>query len=153
MSTAERPHVTVATVVRRDDGRFLMVEERVEGEAVLNQPAGHWESGESLVDAAVRETLEETAWQVRIDALLGIYTYHPVGLEYAFLRFAFAATPLCDTGAVLDPAIEAAHWMDLDELRRSQARHRSPMVLRSVEDYLAGARIPMDRLLELPRGR
>lgn len=150
-SGAQRPHLTVATVVERD-GCFLLVEERINGQRVLNQPAGHWESGETMIDAAARETLEETAWRVRIDALIGIYNYQPESLDYAFLRFACAATPLADTGQALDPAIEAAHWMRIDEIQACVERHRSPMVLRSLRDYLAGTRLPLATVQELSAG-
>ena len=78
-------HIVVACVVERD-GKFLLVEERIEGATVLNQPAGHWDPGETLFEAALRETLEESAWEVRLDALLGLYHYQPPQLDYGFLR-------------------------------------------------------------------
>ena len=86
-------HIVVACVVERD-GKFLLVEERIEGATVLNQPAGHWDPGETLFEAALRETLEESAWEVRLDALLGLYHYQPPQLDYGFLRVAFAATAI-----------------------------------------------------------
>jgi 8-oxo-dGTP pyrophosphatase MutT (NUDIX family) len=136
-------HVTVATVVARD-GRFLFVEETVGARTVLNQPAGHWEAGETLVEAAVRETLEETAWHVVPTALLGTYTYEPPDLPYGFLRFAFLAEPARhETGRALDPGIQRAVWLTPAELRAEAARHRSPMVQRCVDDALAGLRYPL----------
>ena len=136
-------HVTVATVVARD-GRFLLVEETVGSRTVLNQPAGHWEAGETLVEAAVRETLEETAWDVRPTAFLGTYSYAPPDLPYGFLRFAFLATAeRHHDGRALDAGIVRAVWLTPDELRREAARHRSPMVQRCVEDALAGRSYPL----------
>lgn len=151
MVRRELPHVTVATVVERD-GRFLIVEEQIEGRSVYNQPAGHWETGEGLIDAAIRETIEETGWQVRIDHLIGIYSYHPLGLPHAFLRLAFAATPLACHGPQRDPAIRAVHWMDEAALRAAADRLRSPMVLATIEDYRAGRRVPAECLRELAPG-
>ena len=136
-------HVTVATIVVRD-GRFLFVEETVGPRTVLNQPAGHWEAGETLVEAAVRETLEETAWEVEPTALLGTYTYQPDDLAYGFLRFAFLAEPRRHhAGRALDPGIVQALWLTPEELRRAADRHRSPMVQRCVDDALAGRRYPL----------
>lgn len=136
-------HVTVAAIVARD-GKFLLVEESVGGRTVLNQPAGHWEAGETLLEAVKRETLEETAWEVEPTALLGVYEYEPPELGYGFLRFAYLATPLRHhPGRPLDPGIARALWLTPDELRREAVRHRSPMVLRCVEDALAGQRHPL----------
>jgi len=136
-------HVTVATIVARD-GRFLFVEETVGSRTVLNQPAGHWESGETLVEAAVRETLEETAWDVEVTALLGTYSYEPADLAHGFLRFAFLAAPQRHRAdRKLDPGIVRALWLTPDELRADAPRHRSPMVQRCVDDALAGRSYPL----------
>lgn len=136
-------HVTVAAIVARD-GKFLFVEESIGGRTVLNQPAGHWEAGETLFEAVKRETLEETAWEVEPTALLGIYEYEPPELGYGFLRFAYLAEPRHHhPERRLDPGIERAVWLTPDELRREAARHRSPMVMRCVEDALAGQRHPL----------
>ena len=136
-------HVTVATVVARD-GRYLFVEETVGARTVLNQPAGHWEAGETLAQAAIRETLEETAWEVEPTALLGTYTYEPPDLGYGFLRFAFLATAKRHRAdRALDPGIVQAVWLTPAELRREADRHRSPMVQRCVDDALAGLRYPL----------
>ena len=143
------PHVTVATLVERD-GRWLFVEERVNGEPVLNQPAGHWENGESLIDAAVRETQEESAWQVTPEALIGIYSYRPPALPYTFLRIAFLATPLAfDAEQPLDDGILRALWLSPEECRAANARHRSPMVQLCLDDALAGRRLPLEALQHL----
>lgn len=140
------PHLVVATLVERE-GRFLCVEERVNGRQVINQPAGHWDPGESVFEAALRETLEESAWHVELTALLGIYSYAPIELDYGFLRFAFLARPLRhDAHRTLDSDIERALWLTPDELAESQERHRSPMVLRCVEDALAGQSYPLDMI-------
>lgn len=142
-------HVTVATVVARD-GRYLFVEENVGTRTVLNQPAGHWEAGETLVEAAVRETLEETAWDVEPVAVLGTYSYQPPDLPYGFLRFAFLATATRHhAGRALDPGIVQALWLTPAELRAEATRHRSPMVQRCVDDALAGRRYPLTLAAEL----
>jgi len=136
-------HVTVAAVVVRD-GKFLLVEEGVGGRSVLNQPAGHWEAGETLFEAEVRETLEETGWDVEPTALLGVYEYEPPELGYGFLRFAYLAQPLRHhPDRPLDPGISRALWLTPDELRREAARHRSPMVQRCADDALAGRQHPL----------
>lgn len=136
-------HVTVAAIVVRD-GRFLLVEESVGGRHVLNQPAGHWEAGETLLEAAARETLEETGWEVEPTALLGVYEFEPPELGYGFLRFAYLARPLRHhAGRPLDPGIARALWLTPDELRAQRERHRSPMVQRCVDDALAGRQHPL----------
>lgn len=136
------PHVTVATVVA-GDGRLLLVEERIDGLEVLNQPAGHLEPGESLAAAALRETLEETGWQVRLSAFIGVYQWTaPDGTP--FLRFAFAAEPIAhDPARPLDAGILRALWLTPAELQAQAARLRSPLVWEVVADYLAGQRHPL----------
>lgn len=136
-------HVTVATVVE-DQGRFLLVEEQQNGELVLNQPAGHLEPNESLIEAACRETLEETGWTVAIEGVvgLGLYTSPRNGITYC--RTAFHARALKhDPERLLDTGIVRAVWMTLDEIRAAQDRLRSPMVLTVIEQYLAGHRYPL----------
>lgn len=142
-------HIVVATVVERG-GRFLFVEERIAGASVLNQPAGHWEEGETLFAAAERETLEETGWEVRLDAVLGLYEYKPPELDYGFLRLAFLATPLRHhADRPLDTGIERALWLTPAELVVEAARHRSPMVQACVDHALAGWRLPLDLVRHL----
>jgi len=137
-------HITVACVIERE-GQFLLVEERADEGLVLNQPAGHWDEGETLYAAALRETLEESAWEVELTALLGLYAYKPAQLDHGFLRVAFAAKALRHhPQQPLDSGIERALWMSRDELAACAERHRSPMVLRGVDDYLAGKRYPLD---------
>jgi len=141
-------HITVAVVVERE-GRFLLVEEGVNGQTVLNQPAGHWDAGETLFAGARREALEETGWEVELTALLGVYEHEPADLGYGFLRFAFLAQALRDTGRELDAGIERAVWMTRAELAACRERHRSPMVLRCVDDALAGRRYPLELIAHL----
>ncbi|HEX4896391.1 MAG TPA: NUDIX hydrolase [Solimonas sp.] len=143
------PHVVVACVVERE-GRFLLVEERVNGQLLFNQPAGHWEQGETLIEGAVREGLEETGWDLEPTALLGLYHYDPADLEYGFLRIAFVARALRHhPDRRLDDGIERAVWQTRDEIAALAARHRSPMVLRCVDDYRAGRRYPLDLIAHL----
>lgn len=138
-----QPHVTVATVVERN-GRFLFVEESVNDELVINQPAGHWEAGETLLEAAIRETYEETGWRVELTGLLGIYEHQPAELDYAFLRICFSARPIeHDPAHVMEAGIKRWFWMDQHELRGEIFRHRSPMVQQSVEDYWTSTRYPL----------
>jgi 8-oxo-dGTP pyrophosphatase MutT (NUDIX family) len=143
-----RPDLTVAVVVPRD-GRLLMVEERVRGALVLNQPAGHLEPGESQVRAAARETLEESGWEVGIRSLIGTYRWKaPDGVE--FLRFAFEAEPMRhQPDRSLDEGLVRALWMSPTELREATVRLRSPLVMAVVEDWLAGSRLPLSSLREL----
>lgn len=141
-----RPDVTVATVVERE-GHFLFVEERVRGELVLNQPAGHLDPGETLLDAARRETLEETAWEVRPHALVAIYQWVNPYDGQSFLRFTFAATPLREhPESRLDAGIERALWLTPAELAGGGFQPRTPLVRRSLDDYLAGQRLPLTAL-------
>jgi ADP-ribose pyrophosphatase YjhB (NUDIX family) len=142
-----KPNVTVAAVVQRD-GKFLLVEEETESGLAFNQPAGHLEEGESLVDAVVREALEETAYHFKPTHLVGIYNWkHPTkGVTY--LRFAFAGELRgWEVERKLDEGIVAARWLTLDEVKATQARHRSPLILRCIEDLAAGKRYPLDLLV------
>ena len=142
------PHATVATVVEQD-GRFLMVEEVALGEQVINQPAGHIEPGETVVAAAVRETLEETGWQVEPQGLVGLYIYTAPANGITYHRYCLYGTAVrAVPGAELDDGIIGPRWMTLDELRSSHAL-RSAMVLTCVEDYLNGKRFPLAVINEL----
>jgi 8-oxo-dGTP pyrophosphatase MutT (NUDIX family) len=144
-----RPAATVATVVERG-GRYLVVEEETRAGRRINQPAGHLESGESIVDGAVRETLEETGWRVQATHLVGIYTWSASDNGATFVRFTFGATPVShDASRALDHGIVRALWLTYDELREDAARHRSPLVLRCVDDYRAGRRWPLELITEI----
>jgi len=146
MSEVWKPSVTVAAVIERD-GAFLLVEEEANGRIVFNQPAGHWERGESLAEACAREALEETAHHFRPHELLGIYRWHFQDADVTFLRFAFRGKISGhDPQRKLDREIRRAVWMTPEEIRGVRDRHRSPLVLACVEDYLAGRRYPLDLL-------
>lgn len=148
-----QPDVTVATVVVRE-GRLLMVEERAQGKLVFNQPAGHLEPDESLADAALRETREETGWDVNLTAFIGAYQWKAVnsdgGGDRHYLRFAFAAEPVAhDASRALDEGIVQMLWMTPAELQAEHARHRSPLVWQVVQDYLAGRRSPLSMVQQI----
>jgi len=145
-----QPDVTVATVVVRD-GRLLLVEEQVGGALVLNQPAGHLEPDESLAEAALRETLEETGWEVALTAFVGAYQWTSPRDGKHFLRLAFAAEPLRHhADRPLDDGIVRALWMTPAELSAAAARHRSPLVWKVAEDFLGGRRLPLQALHHVP---
>lgn len=132
------PHITVATIVEAD-GRFLMVEESKGGRLVLNQPAGHLEPNETLRQAALRETLEETGWTVELSGVVGIYLYTAPSNGVTYQRVCFAATPLThDPQRTFDEGITGALWMTRDELVAQPERWRSELILRCIDDYLAG---------------
>jgi len=139
------PHVSVAAIIERDH-KFLLVEERKEGKLMLNQPAGHWENNETLMEAVVRETLEETTWHFRPTYLVGIYQWqHPKNQELTYLRFAFAGNLLTqDPTRSLDEGIENTVWYSKKEILDSVDRHRSPQLIKCVEDYLNGKQYPLE---------
>lgn len=147
-----RPHVTVACVVA-DGDRFLMVEEEVRGLLVYNQPAGHLDDGESLTDAALRETLEETGWTVALDCLIGVDQWRSTEHGDAVIRFSFAATALShDAARPLDVGIQRALWLTRSEIAALGGRLRSPLVLSSIDAWLAGQRLPLGAMGYVPDG-
>ena len=143
--TVWRPSVTVAAVIERD-GRFLLVEERSEGRLVLNQPAGHLDPGESLVAACSREVMEETAHRFEPTALIGVYRWYFAPQDVTFLRFCFRGKILGKEERALDKEIVRLHWLTPEELRARKADHRSPLVQRCVDDFLAGRNFPLEVL-------
>ena len=141
--TPWRPRVTVATVVEHD-GRFLLVEELIRGERMLNQPAGHLDPGESLLDAAVRETLEETGWTITLTDFISACLWNTPDGSAHYLRFAFAARAVKhDAQRPLDTGIVRAVWLTRAQIAAQSARHRSPMVLGNIDEWLAGKRFPL----------
>jgi ADP-ribose pyrophosphatase YjhB (NUDIX family) len=141
------PHVTVAAVIERD-GRYLMVEEATSQGIRINQPAGHLEANESLLAACARETLEETAHEFTPDALIGVYRWNSNSTPY--LRFAFAGVlGLKHEDRSLDTGILRAVWLDYADLCGSKAQHRSPLVMRCVDDYRSGRRVSLELLCHL----
>jgi 8-oxo-dGTP pyrophosphatase MutT (NUDIX family) len=137
-------HVTVATVVEKE-GRFLLVEEHCNGGLVFNQPAGHLDPGEDLVEAAARETLEETGWQIQVEGVLGVALYTAPGNGITYHRTTFYATPLIhEEDRELDSGIERAVWLSYEEMQARSERMRSPLVLSAVEQYRDGHRYPLD---------
>ncbi|MFA7386170.1 MAG: NUDIX hydrolase [Thiohalobacteraceae bacterium] len=141
--------VTVAAVVERD-GRFLLVEERIDGVLKLNQPAGHLEPGENLHHAVVREAREETAREFVPEALLGVYLWRAPHSGQTFLRAAFCGrVGKPEPGLALDSGIEGTLWLRRDDVLRRETEWRSPLVLRCIDDYLAGRRYPLDLLVDM----
>jgi ADP-ribose pyrophosphatase YjhB (NUDIX family) len=139
-----KPHVTVAAVVERD-GRFLLVEEETDEGIRFNQPAGHLECEEALTDAVVREALEETGYHFVPSALVGVYNWRHKLKDITYLRFAFTGEISGhDEGRALDAGIIAARWLTLAEVRACAAQHRSPLILRCIEDWQAGKRYPLE---------
>ena len=148
MSRDWQPHVVVAAIVERE-GRYLIVEEFIAGELRLNQPAGHWEQGETLLEAVRRETLEEAAWEIEPRGFLGAYVWHPNSLPYPFVRFAFIAEALRHhPDRSLDQGIVRALWLTPDELQARRAEWRSPSVMQCIEDHRAGRCFPLDMIRE-----
>ena len=136
------PHVTVASIAKQD-GRYLMVRETHRGHSVINQPAGHVEKGESLVDAVRRETLEETGWDFEPKYISGIYQFTATN-NTTYIRFAFSGEAVEHNGALpLDPAIEEVLWLDRKALETSEARLRSQVVLKCINDFENGNHFPL----------
>jgi 8-oxo-dGTP pyrophosphatase MutT (NUDIX family) len=151
MSTNWKPHVVVAAVIEQD-GKFLLVEERTDSGILFNQPAGHLEEGESLLDAVRREVFEETAHHFEPEALLGIYRWrHPNKPERTYLRFAFTGLVTgFDPTSPLDAGILRAVWLSAEEIAALKHRHRSPLLMDCLHDYQAGRSYPLDLLTDYP---
>jgi len=139
-----KPSVTVAAVIERE-GEFLLVEERAEGRVVYNQPAGHWEPGETLVDGCAREVLEESGYRFKPTEVLGFFTWQHPQTGTTFVRIAFTGELLGhEADRPLDKEIIRAVWLTPEALRAESAKHRSPLVMACIERYLSGKRYPLD---------
>ncbi len=137
------PHSTVATIVKQND-KYLLVEERSNGQLVYNQPAGHLEADETLIEAAVRETLEETGWTVQIQGIVGVALYKAPSNNVTYHRTTFAATALShDPERPLDTDIERAIWLSYEEMLAASDKMRSELVIKSVEQYQNGHLYPL----------
>ncbi len=143
-----KPNVTVAAIIEQD-GKFLLVEEHTSQGLRLNQPAGHLEANESLLQAVVREAREESAYEFEPQHLVGVYRWHAETSATTYLRFAYSGRILVEhIGQALDEGIVRTLWMTLEEIRASVPRHRSPLILQCVEDYLAGKRYPLELITD-----
>ena len=146
---ARTPDITVAAVTETA-GRFLVVEERINRRLVFNQPAGHVEQGETLLAAVVREVREETAWGFEPQALIGVYLWRNPASGRSYMRFAFTGKVKDHNAAQrLDRGIVRTHWLSREDLREREPRLRSPLVLRCIEDYLGGSRLPLEPIANL----
>lgn len=141
------PQITVAAIVTRND-TFLMVEEIEHGDLVINQPAGHLEPNESLVEAMIREVLEETSYLTRPEAIVGLYQFQAPNGGPLYFRVCYLARVIEKTSQALDPDIQAAVW--LTEADIMQRKHRSPLVARCLQDYQTGQRMPLDNFALIP---
>lgn len=146
MSDIFKPSVTVAAIIEHE-GRFLLIEEETSEGVKLNQPAGHLDPHESLEQAVVREALEETAHEFIPHALVGMYMsrYHSKSrnADVTYLRFTFSGSVGRKFDQPLDEGILRTLWMTRDEIAATADRHRSPIVLKCVDDYLAGQSTPL----------
>lgn len=146
---ARTPDITVAAVTETE-GRFLVVEERINRRLVFNQPAGHVEHGETLLTAVIREVREETAWGFDPEALIGVYLWRNPTSGRSYMRFAFTGKVKDhDSAQPLDRGIVGTHWLSRDDLRERERHLRSPLVLRCIEDYLEGIRFPLESVASL----
>jgi 8-oxo-dGTP pyrophosphatase MutT (NUDIX family) len=142
----DKIHLTVATVIERDS-RFLLVREIREGLEVFNQPAGHVEPGESLVEAAIRETYEETAWRINPTGVISFSSYTSASNGVTYYRLALTAEAIeFDDSATIDSEIEEAVWLDYADILQKRSQLRSPMVLQAIDDYRAKIIYPLDLL-------
>jgi ADP-ribose pyrophosphatase YjhB (NUDIX family) len=140
-----KPNTTVAAIAEQD-GRFLLVEETINGNPVFNQPAGHLEKGETLIEAVKREVMEETAWEFEPTSLVGVYLYpNPHQADITYLRFCFYGHCITENkGQALDEGIVRAVWLTLEDIEKEYNRMRSPLVPRCIEDHLKGNSYPLE---------
>lgn len=147
--TIWKPHVTVASVIE-NDGKFLLVEETINGKQVLNQPAGHLEPDETLIDAVIRETMEETGWNFQPEHLINVYRLNLRVKNQTYLRFNFAGLALSfDPDRELDTGIDRTVWLSYEDISSAVSRHRSPLVMQAIRDYSAGIRYPLSLLQDI----
>jgi 8-oxo-dGTP pyrophosphatase MutT (NUDIX family) len=146
---AHPPEITVAAIIETE-GRFLVVEERINQRLVFNQPAGHVEPGESLLTAIVREVREETAWRFAPESFIGVYLWRSPESGVTTMRFAFSGTADdYDSAQPLDQGIVGTHWLSPTDLQEREQRLRSPLVMRCFQDYLKGERQPIESVARL----
>lgn len=145
MSPSEQPHLTVAAVIEQN-GRFLMIEEQVRGVWLLNQPAGHVQAGETLLEAVHRETREEAASQIQARGLVCMLQWQAQRNQEHYLRIVFAADFISSLDLPLDDGIRATHWLTLEEIKNHKLKTRNPAVLTAIEHYLAGQLYPLNLL-------
>ena len=144
-----KPNTTVAAIIEQDN-KFLLVEEKTDRGNRFNQPAGHLEDGETLIQAVIRETMEESAYEFTPTFLLGVYQWKHSHNDTTYLRFAFIGNAgIHYPMQALDDGIIQAVWMTIDEIREKQNLMRSPQVLTCIEDYLAGKRYPLEVVTHL----
>ena len=141
------PHATVATIVEQDN-KLLLVEEVSHGKQVFNQPAGHVDEGESIFDAAIRETLEETGWRVKLTSFIGTYIYTAPENDVTYYRFCFAAEAIERASTELDSDIIEAHWLSPENIAKLGNRLRSPLVMRCIHDYFEREHLPLSVIYE-----
>jgi ADP-ribose pyrophosphatase YjhB (NUDIX family) len=153
MSILWKPSVTVAAIIEKG-GKFLLVEEETSDGIRFNQPAGHLDPQESLIDAVSREALEETAHAFHPESLVGVYMSRyqssRTGEDVTYLRFAFCGAVGAVHDQALDTGILRAVWMDYKEILAIRDKHRSPLVLQCIDDYLAGRRLPLAAIYTHP---
>ena len=141
-----KPHATVAALCERA-GKYLLVKEQVDAKIVYNQPAGHLDPGETLIEAVIRETLEETRYPFTPTALQGVYRYQPdPGGDRTYLRFLFRGEVGARLEGALDPEIIEAQWLDYQQVQDCRGMHRSPMVMQCIDDYLRHPGYPLELL-------
>lgn len=146
------PHITVSAVIE-EAGRFLLVEEEIDGQQVLNNPAGHVEDGESFEAAVIREVQEETARDFEPEGVTGLYLWRRPDAETTFLRVSFHGQARhYNPASPLDDDISRTLWMSRDDIAAETDRLRSPLVLRCIDDYIAGRHYPLDLLTRMPDG-
>jgi 8-oxo-dGTP pyrophosphatase MutT (NUDIX family) len=144
-----KPDITVAAIIARGQ-QFLMVEELIQGKRVFNQPAGHVEPNETPHAAVIREALEETAWQFNPEHIVGVYLWRKPGTQRDTFRIAYCGElGAHDPARLLDHPVIANHWLDRAQLATLNGRLRTPLVLRCIDDFLAGRRLPLAAVADL----